>query len=64
MEDKIEENPMKKYRLFKTEKGKPCYLENDKNILHFSQTLKNEDKFIDSNTIRTKNKVQSFFKIR
>ena len=43
MEDKKEEDPMGNYKLLKTEKGKECYLENNKYILHYSQKLKNGD---------------------
>ena len=43
MEDNKEEDPMGNYKLLKTEKGKTCYLENNKYILHYSQKLKNGD---------------------
>ena len=43
MEDKKEEDPMGNYKLLKTKKGKTCYLEHNKYILHFSQKLKNGD---------------------
>ncbi len=41
MED-LKESP-KKYIKFLTEKGKPCYVESNKYIMHFSQKYTNGD---------------------
>ena len=40
MNDNKKADIMKKYKI-KTEKGKECYLEKDKYILYYSNTLKN-----------------------
>ena len=52
MKDNKKADIMKNYKEIKTEKGKG-YLEKDKYILYYSNTLKNDDK-IDVNIIEIK----------
>ena len=44
MKNKNKSDIMKNYKEIKTEKRKECYLEKDKYILYYSNTLKNGDK--------------------
>ena len=46
MEQIEKEDPMNDYIKIQTEKGKDCYLESDKYVLHYSNKLKNGDKNI------------------
>ena len=64
MEDNKKADIMKNYKEIKTEKGKECYLEKDKYILYYSNTLKNGDKIFRYKYYRDKNlKCKAFFKI-
>ena len=64
MEDNNKSDIMKNYKEIKTEKGKECYLEKDKYILYYSNTLKNGDKIFRCKYYKDKNiKCKAFLKI-
>ena len=64
MKDNKKADIMKNYKEIKTEKGKECYLEKNKYILHYSNTLKNGDKIFRCKYYRDKNlKCKAFLKI-
>ena len=64
MKDNKKADIMKNYKEIKTEKGKECYLEKDKYILYYSNTLKNGDKIFRCKYYRDKNlKCKAFLKI-
>ena len=64
MEDNKKADIMKNYKEIKTEKGKECYLEKDKYILYYSNTLKNGDKIFRCKYYKDKNiKCKAFLKI-
>ena len=64
MKDNKKSDIMKNYKEIKTEKGKECYLEKDKYILYYSNTLKNGDKIFRCKYYRDKDlKCKAFLKI-
>ena len=64
MKDNKKSDIMKNYKEIKTEKGKECYLEKDKYILHYSNILKNGDKIFRCKYYRDKSiKCKAFLKI-
>ena len=64
MKDNKKADIMKNYKEIKTEKGKECYLEKDKYILYYSNTLKNGDKIFGCKYYKDKNiKCKAFLKI-
>ena len=64
MKDNKKADIMKNYKEIKTEKGKECYLEKDKYILYYSNTLNNGDKIFRCKYYRDKDlKCKAFLKI-